>query len=171
MDRWAMKFWSPSLSFTTDVNECNLMPRPKPCHDNATCTDLIGENDCTCNAGFSGDGVRCDDIDECAARTHQCHASALCTNTIGSYTCQCHAGYRDALGDGRLCRDQNECRASIRSQATDCDVPSRADCVNTEGSYRCTCRTGYEDIGQARTGQCLGELNRSLAWNLNRIVN
>ena len=30
-----------------------------PCHPNATCIELIGLYNCTCNEGFQGDGVEC----------------------------------------------------------------------------------------------------------------
>ena len=39
-----------------DINECLT---EKPCDGNATCADLFGSFTCTCNAGFTGDGVTC----------------------------------------------------------------------------------------------------------------
>jgi len=41
----------------TDVNECGL--DTDNCHVNATCADVIGSFECTCNSGFEGDGVNC----------------------------------------------------------------------------------------------------------------
>ena len=41
----------------TDVDECEL--DTDNCHANATCADVIGSFDCTCNSGFEGDGVIC----------------------------------------------------------------------------------------------------------------
>ena len=29
------------------------------CHENATCNNTFGSLECTCNAGFEGDGVNC----------------------------------------------------------------------------------------------------------------
>ena len=71
------------------------------CHDNATCTNTDGSFTCTCNTGFSGDGVICTDINECTVGTDNCHTNALCTNTIGSFSCQCNIGYS---GDGVICQ-------------------------------------------------------------------
>ena len=45
-----------SMSFA-DIDECEL--NMDNCHVNATCADVIGSFDCTCNNGFDGDGVNC----------------------------------------------------------------------------------------------------------------
>ena len=37
------------------INECSS----NPCHTNAMCTDTSGSYTCSCNAGFSGDGITC----------------------------------------------------------------------------------------------------------------
>ena len=42
---------------TTDINECEM--ETDNCNDNATCTDTIGSFNCTCNAGYDGDGFIC----------------------------------------------------------------------------------------------------------------
>ena len=39
----------------TDVNECEM----DPCHADAECTNTAGSYMCTCNAGYSGDGIQC----------------------------------------------------------------------------------------------------------------
>ena len=40
-----------------EINECEPVP---PCHANATCNNTEGSYTCTCNTGYSGDGVTCD---------------------------------------------------------------------------------------------------------------
>ena len=91
------------LNFTTilflDINECDR----KPCATNATCTNNAGSFTCKCNAGFSGTGKVCADIDECAATPKPCSITPLvtCTNSIGSYKCgACPTGYS---GNGATC--------------------------------------------------------------------
>ncbi len=46
-----------------------------------------GDSGCACADGFTGDGITCTDIDECALGTSDCDAHAMCTNTIGGYEC------------------------------------------------------------------------------------
>jgi len=80
--------------YTSSNNTCT------PCHNNASFAFVGNENRCTCDIGFSGDGVSCVDIDECKLGTHNCSAKALCANTYGSYQCGCFANF---LGDGFNC--------------------------------------------------------------------
>lgn len=40
-----------------DINECQW--NTHECHDNASCTNTVGDYNCTCKAGFSGDGFDC----------------------------------------------------------------------------------------------------------------
>jgi len=60
----------------------------------------MGSFVCTCIQGYSGDGITCSDIDECATVTHNCHGVAHCYNNEGSFTCSCREGY---IGDGLAC--------------------------------------------------------------------
>ena len=43
------------------INEC----LDSPCDANAECTDTNGSFKCKCNEGFEGDGLTCEDADEC----------------------------------------------------------------------------------------------------------
>ena len=40
-----------------DVNEC--MAATSPCDANAECTNSAGSFSCSCNTGFTGDGMTC----------------------------------------------------------------------------------------------------------------
>ena len=42
--------------FFSDVNECNGR---NDCDRNAMCSNTEGSFDCTCNAGYSGNGRQC----------------------------------------------------------------------------------------------------------------
>jgi hypothetical protein len=68
---------------------------------NATCTPSASNaRTCACKPGFSGNGVTCDDVDECQSANGGCDANAICTNTTGSRSCACASGY---TGNGMTC--------------------------------------------------------------------
>jgi len=112
----------------TEIDEC--ADQTDNCDNNATCMNLPGMFLCTCNAGYSGNGVTCTDTDECA--TNPCDLNAACANSAGSYACTCNAGYS---GNGVTCTDVDECATNP------CDP--NATCANSPGSYACTCNAGY----------------------------
>ena len=39
-----------------DINECQTL---SPCSSDATCADVPGSFTCTCNVGFTGNGITC----------------------------------------------------------------------------------------------------------------
>ena len=83
--------------------------------------------------GYKGDGITCEDVDECEVRSN-CHAFAQCTNLDGGYECACSSGY---TGNGTLCEDVNEC---LDSNLTFC--PNKEQCLNLEGTFSCDGLTG-----------------------------
>ncbi|XP_033122638.1 uncharacterized protein LOC117121521, partial [Anneissia japonica] len=117
------------LKSCNDINECL---QENDCSENALCTNVLGSYNCTCLNGFSGDGIDCQDINECIESP--CHNLATCDNVDGSFTCTCLNGYQ---GSGLECTDINECEQSTYI----CDV--NAECRNTAGSYKCVCVSGY----------------------------
>ncbi|XP_073491174.1 uncharacterized protein [Aquarana catesbeiana] len=111
------------------------------CHPNATCSEFGGYGECTCKEGFSGNGITCNDIDECQDHyTNNCIGGS-CVNTIGSYTCNCFPGFKYISEFG--CADIDECADSFLN---DCDP--LAICKNNIGSYTCTCSYGYYGDGR-----------------------
>ena len=54
-----------------------------PCDENATCENFAGGFGCTCDAGYSGDGNTCVDIDECMSSP--CDSNASCSNNDGMF--------------------------------------------------------------------------------------
>ena len=69
------------------------------CDVNAKCKNTIESHICTCNNGFTGNGKKCKDINECLNKP--CSTLVKCTNTYGSYTCgACPNGY---TGNGAIC--------------------------------------------------------------------
>ena len=108
------------------------------CSSDAQCTNTMGSFECECLSGYSGNGVSCQDIDECLAETDNCSSDAQCTNTMGSFECECLSGYE---GDGVNCQDIDECLAETDNCSSD------GLCTNTMGSFECECLPGYEGDG------------------------
>ena len=46
------------LLTVADVNECDA--KTHDCHENATCSDVVGGFNCTCDTGFTGNGTFCE---------------------------------------------------------------------------------------------------------------
>ncbi|XP_028408891.1 uncharacterized protein LOC114531487 [Dendronephthya gigantea] len=116
-----------------DVDYCSLGLHN--CNSRAQCINETNGFSCRCNPGYTGNGVSCNDIDECS--TGNCHSDAFCRNTPGSYQCTCNGGF---AGNGTFCQDEDECSDSTYN------CPLKANCTNTKGSYQC-CETPSSGIG------------------------
>ncbi|XP_067028180.1 nidogen-like isoform X4 [Acropora muricata] len=136
---------------------------------------LSGIANCACQIGFIGDGLKCQDVNECVASVDICTDNKTeCINTLGSYECLCKEGFMEvnrkcvsddmcmgvecdpnALCDpirGCLCKPgyQGNGRACVDDDECDpsrspCDL--NATCTNTDGSYNCHCSAGFTGDG------------------------
>ena len=107
--------------------------RPAPtcpaCDQNAVCVPEGDPFTCACNAGFTGDGITCADIDECAPEqpSHDCDPDATCSNTPGSFACACNPGF---FGSGTSCRLPLSCSELL---ALDPTAPTGRHMVDLDG--------------------------------------
>ncbi|XP_077137846.1 uncharacterized protein LOC143803979 [Ranitomeya variabilis] len=110
---------------------------------------------------IKGDGIQCDDIDECLTG-NICSPYATCTNTIGNYTCTCNNGF---WGNGTHCEDIDECE-------TNNTCSPNATCTNTIGNYTCACNDGFSGNGSycADIDECGRDRNCSADATCNNTV-
>jgi hypothetical protein len=121
-----------------DIDECT--DGTNNCDKLAACSNTPGSFECTCPAGYEGDGTTCTPIDECALGTVECDENATCTDTDIGYDCTCNPGF---TGDGLKCADIDECLSGI----DDCD--ENALCTNTQGAFECECMMGFTGDGKS----------------------
>ncbi|XP_055571561.1 nidogen-2 isoform X1 [Falco cherrug] len=83
-------------------NPCEDGSHPCAPRDRARCLPRAGGRPaCECLPGYTGDGIDCSDVDECAE--NPCHLAATCYNMPGSFSCRCQPGYE---GDGFQCTQE-----------------------------------------------------------------
>merc|ERR1712003_97549 len=117
------------------------------CHADATCTNNSGSYECECNAGFTGDGKDCKDIDECKATENPCTEAnkTKCNNSAGTYECSCDDGC-EQKDDAKECTDIDECKETENP----CKEANKTKCNNSAGTYECACDDGYEQKDDAK---------------------
>ena len=144
-DGWTAETGTALPGDCVDVDEC-LDAALNDCHANATCSNNDGGFECACDPGYTGDGVTCDNVNECDGEGdgHSCDVNADCSDNDGSFDCACHDGW---VGDGFSCTDYDECADSADNN---CDV--NANCTNIDGSFECACSTGW--MGDGTDGTC-----------------
>ncbi|XP_044070958.1 mucin-like protein isoform X2 [Siniperca chuatsi] len=119
-----------------DLKDCEAVG--SKCHPQAECLKVKNNFTCVCRMGYQGDGLLCDDIDECLSGLHGCHPKASCNNTLGSYSCVCFNGY---VGDGTNCQDIDECKKENGG------CHASALCTNYDGGRQCQCKVGFVGNG------------------------
>ncbi|KAK7103484.1 nidogen-like [Littorina saxatilis] len=132
--RYAM---SNKVSVMTGSDPC--FDATQTCHEHADCVPADASFRCVCRAGYKGDGMDCQDIDECAMELNVCDENARCFNVYGSFQCQCLSGYQ---GDGYTCsRDATLCSGQYCGDNARCVFNSEVD------RPQCECNPGFRGDG------------------------
>ncbi|CAG5110200.1 Oidioi.mRNA.OKI2018_I69.chr2.g4626.t1.cds [Oikopleura dioica] len=146
------------FDFNGDASLCvpdNCAAGTGGCDADATCSvdlpdeDGNGQNSCTCNAGFYGDGEECF-VDSCALSP--CQDDATCANVGDDFTCTCNEGFYlgyapyEGSGEGSTWDDPAACHVDVCDSANPCDAD--AACTNNaDGSTSCACNAGFYGDG------------------------
>ena len=152
-----------------DLDECAR--RHHNCDRNARCENLIGSFTCTCNPGFTGDGINCQDEKTASKKSEpkkgmectnhqQCHKYGECAFVPGTPTgnCKCRGHYE---GDGvHSCHPPGEPVYPLpvdpqpaQQNCGDFSCDKNADCITEDQGYKtCVCRTGYQGNGVTCNG-------------------
>ncbi|XP_041735237.1 adhesion G protein-coupled receptor E5 [Coregonus clupeaformis] len=171
-----------------DINECR--ENKDGCGPNATCNNTIGSYFCICNYGFDsstgveiffwGQGITCEDRNECAEDITICGKHTQCFNTPGDYYCVCNPGFglksgeAQFTGNGESCEEITDQKATTDRTATTDSEDAQGDkdlckmnksicggngmCHNAaDGGHRCACHAGFTNYGDPQ-GKCT-ELN------------
>nr|XP_039264177.1 uncharacterized protein LOC120339992 [Styela clava] len=117
-----------------DIEECGASILSN-CHKFADCVNLPGTYSCVCNGGYKGNGIICDDVNECDNLNGGC--SYTCTNTEKSYFCSCPSGFQ-LDSDMKSCIDVDEC---TRTNLNNCQ--GLAKCNNLSPHFICSCPDNY----------------------------
>ncbi|CAH3168531.1 unnamed protein product, partial [Pocillopora meandrina] len=120
-----------------DIDECAL--NSHKCSENANCTNTEGSYICSCNPGFSGNGLECEGINLPKLPATVAVDYAACESSGGSFKCVCKPGFS---GDGQNCTDIDECFENTHNCSK-----GNATCTNTEGSFTCSCNPGFTGDG------------------------
>jgi alpha-tubulin suppressor-like RCC1 family protein len=113
-----------------------------------------------CLPGFTGDGLTCQDVDECKD-PNACGPMAECRNSSGSFTCTCAQGYEQAADQS--CADVDECESGGYCDAL-------VSCHNEPGSYGCgACPNDHWSSGTSDV-VCIGKVISASAGSYHTCV-
>lgn len=138
-------------------------PAKNDCDINAQCIDVNpGSHMCICRNGFIGDGIHCDDVDECTMpgtgtflKLIQplivlgiCGPNSLCQNYPGGFKCICKFFILFSyliffiLGHPGFKWNGKECEASLESNAKSCLEDKSLCHLNAECTVEGVCKCG-----------------------------
>lgn len=148
------------------MNEC--LSSPSPCDSNADCVDTTGSYQCTCNVGYSGNGLFCFNcewvlfLSTCVSLyvsvgaspcgTLSCVSGAKCVFVDRGYQCECPIGM---LGNGRT--DGTGCHVPQNGCDTLSPCSAHATCSVAGDNFVCQCKAGYNGDGYETGSGCKGE--------------
>ena len=134
----------------------SLCVKANPCFTKKLCTD-DGKGGATCGkcpSGYSGDGKKCADMNDCSGYS-ACGSKGSCKDSgTLSNTCACSAGYSAAgttVGsiNGQKCVLTNKCSAS----EDDCVTGSKCN-AQSGGGHSCSCPAGTFGDGKSTGNGC-----------------
>ncbi|XP_052347549.1 adhesion G protein-coupled receptor E5-like isoform X4 [Oncorhynchus keta] len=171
-----------------DINEC--LENKDICGPNAECHNTLGSYSCFCNEGFVsstgveifvfGQGVTCEDRNECEDDITICGKHTQCVNTPGNYSCVCNPGFGLKSGKAQFTGNRESCE-EITDQKATTDQTATTDSEDAQGAkylckinkficgengtchnatnsgHRCACHAGFTNYGDPQ-GRCT-ELN------------
>uniref|UniRef100_A0A8C7J4D7 CD97 antigen-like n=1 Tax=Oncorhynchus kisutch TaxID=8019 RepID=A0A8C7J4D7_ONCKI len=133
------------MNFTADncidINEC--LENKDICGNNAECHNTLGSYSCFCNEGFVsstgveififGQGVTCEDRNECEDDITICGKHTQCVNTPGNYSCVCNPGFGLKSVKAQFTGNRESCE-EITDQKATTDQTATTDSEDAQGA-------------------------------------